>query len=185
MNKFEKKLNQKAKSIWLTGLSGSGKTTIAVALEKELFQLNYLCTILDGDDVRKTINNDLNFTLQDRKENIRRIAEINKIFLNTGIIVINCFVSPTIEIINLAKEIIGKENFIEVFVNCSIEECERRDVKQLYNKAKNGTINNFTGINSPYEPPLQADVTLNTDKLDISETVSQLKAYILNEIKVK
>ena len=177
-------LNQNPKSIWLTGLSGSGKTSIALELKKELFQLGYLCYILDGDIVRNSINKDLGFSIQDRKENIRRIAEINKMFLESGVIVINCFVSPTIEIRNLAKGIIGNKYFLEVFVNCTIEECEKRDVKHLYEKARLGLIKDFTGISSPYEVPLNPDIILNTHELSISETVNRLKEFVINKIKV-
>lgn len=177
-------LHQKPKSIWLTGLSGSGKTTIALELKKELSILGYLSYILDGDIVRNTINKDLGFSIEDRKENIRRIAEINKMFLISGVIVINCFVSPTIAIRALAKEIIGKEDFIEVFVNCTLKECEKRDVKHLYEKARLGIIKDFTGISSPYEAPLNPEIILNTNELSILETVNKLKSFVINKIKV-
>ena len=147
-------LQQKSLVIWMTGLSGSGKTTIAIALEQALNKLGHLTQILDGDNVRTGINNNLGFTEEDRTENIRRIAEVSKLFLNCGIITINCFVSPTIAIRKQAKTIIGKANFVEVFVNTPLEICEQRDVKGLYKKARAGEIKNFTGIDAPFEVPL-------------------------------
>ena len=146
-------LNQHSKVIWLTGLSGSGKTSIAAWLEKKLNDEGYLTQVLDGDNVRSGINNNLAFTKEDRLENIRRISEVSKLFLNCGIITINSFVSPTEDIRDLAKEIIGEENFLEVYINTSLEECEKRDVKGLYKKARKGEIPNFTGISAPFEAP--------------------------------
>ena len=132
----ERILKQRAKVIWLTGLSGSGKTTIAIGLEKELNKKGYLTQILDGDNIREGINSNLGFSEEDRVENIRRIAEISKLFINCGIITINCFISPTEEMRDMAKKIIGGDDFIEVFVNASLETCDKRDVKGLYKKAK-------------------------------------------------
>lgn len=175
-------LDQTAKVIWLTGLSGSGKTTIAKGLEQKLHKEKYLTQILDGDNIRAGINNNLSFTEEDRKENIRRIAEVSKLFLNCGIICINCFVSPTKEIRAKAKEIIGPENFIEVFVNTSLAECERRDTKGLYAKARKGEIDNFTGISSPFEAPEKPDFDLKTKDLSIEETVNRLYQYIIKQI---
>lgn len=175
----EKLLKQKGIAIWFTGLSGSGKTTIAAALEKELLAKGLLTQILDGDNIRTGINNNLGFSDIDRIENIRRIAEITKLFVNCGVVTICCFVSPTEEIRTIAKNIIGKDDFIEVFVNTSLEVCERRDVKGLYAKARKGEIKDFTGITAPFEAPLNPTVEL-TDALSIEESVKK----ILDKIKL-
>ncbi len=158
----EKKLGQKARVIWFTGLSGSGKTTLAKALEIALMNRGHLCYVLDGDNVRHGLNNNLGFSEGDRKENIRRIAEVSRLFVDAGIITINCFVSPTNELRDLAKQIIGNEDFIEVFVDCPLEICEARDVKGLYAKARRGEIPEFTGISAPFEIPDNPELRLNT-----------------------
>lgn len=175
-------LKQKARVFWLTGLSGSGKTTIAIELEKELHKLGFLTQVLDGDNVRAGLNGNLGFSAEDRKENIRRIAEVSKLFLNCGIVTINCFVSPTIEIRETAKAIIGDENFLEVFVNTPLEVCEQRDVKGLYKKARAGEIKNFTGIDAPFEAPVNPDYDLNTTEQDIDATVNDLLQFVLDKI---
>ena len=180
----EQLLKQKGKVIWMTGLSGSGKTTIAIALEQKLRDKGFLTQVLDGDNVRTGINNNLGFTVEDRAENIRRIAEVNKLFLNCGIITLNCFVSPTIEIRNQAKEIIGNDDFVEVFVNTPLEICEQRDVKGLYKKARAGEIKNFTGIDSPFEAPENPDVDVKTADLTIEEAANQILEVILPKITV-
>jgi adenylylsulfate kinase len=149
----ENLLKQQSLAVWMTGLSGSGKTTIAIALEQELNRLGYLTQILDGDNIRAGINSNLGFSEEDRIENIRRIAEITKLFVNCGIITINCFVSPTLDIRQQAKQIIGESDFVEVFVNTPFEICEQRDVKGLYKKARAGEIKNFTGLDAPFEAP--------------------------------
>jgi adenylylsulfate kinase len=177
-------LKQRAKVIWMTGLSGAGKTTIAQSLEIMLFQQGFLAQILDGDNIRSGINNNLSFSDEDRFENIRRIAEVSKLLMNSGVITINSFISPTKEIRDMAKKIIGWENFIEVYVNASLSVCEHRDTKGLYKKARRGEIKDFTGIGSPFEPPLNPDVELQTDKQTIQESVQQLLDYILPLIKI-
>ncbi len=146
----------------MTGLSGSGKTTVGLNIEMELNKRGFLTQILDGDNIRSGINNNLGFSEEDRYENIRRISEVSKLFLNCGIICINSFISPTKEIRDMAKDIIGEENFIEVYVNAPIEVCEKRDVKGLYKKARKGEIKNFTGIDSPFDCPLNPDIELKT-----------------------
>lgn len=176
-------LKQRAKVIWLTGLSGSGKTTLASALEKRLFELNYFCQILDGDNVRSGINKNLGFTEEDRIENIRRIAEVSKLFMNCGIILICAFISPTNEIRHMAKNIIGKDDYLEVFVNTPLEICEQRDPKGLYKKARKGEIKNFTGISSPFEAPDDPFVEVDNSNPDISQTVTYLLKEIIPEIK--
>ena len=178
-------LKQKSKVIWMTGLSGSGKSTIAVEVEKHLHSQGILTKLLDGDNIRVGISNNLSFSNEDRSENIRRIAEISKLFLNCGIVTLNCFVSPTNEIRKIAKDIIGKENFIEVYINTSLKECEKRDVKGLYKKARKGEIKNFTGISSPFESPINPDIEINTSDLSINESVQKVLDYILPIIKNK
>lgn len=176
-------LKQHAKVIWMTGLSGSGKTTIATALESALNQQGYLTQILDGDNIRAGINSNLGFSETDRIENIRRVAEISKLFLDCGIIVINCFVSPTENIREHAKTIIGKENFIEVYVNTPLETCEQRDVKGLYKKARKGEIKDFTGIDVPFEAPENSQIELKTADLNVGESVKKILTYIEPLIK--
>lgn len=180
----EQLLKQKSKVIWMTGLSGSGKTTIAIALEQMLKNKGFLTQVLDGDNVRTGINNNLGFSVEDRAENIRRIAEVSKLFVNCGIITINCFVSPTIAIRNQAKEIIGEDDFVEVFVNTPIEICEQRDVKGLYKKARAGEIKNFTGIDSPFEAPENPTVNVKTAELSIEDAARQILEVILPKISV-
>lgn len=176
-------LNQSSKVIWMTGLSGSGKTTIAKGVEKYLYSKGIITQILDGDNLRAGINNDLTFSSQDRNENIRRVSEISKLFINCGIITINCFISPTIKIRKMAKDIIGEENFIEIYINASIEECKKRDVKGLYKKAENKKIKNFTGISSPFESPKKPELEIDTTKLSINESIQKVIDYILPKIK--
>lgn len=179
----EKLLNQKAMVIWMTGLSGSGKTTVAIALERMLNQQGLLTQVLDGDNIRSGINNNLGFSEEDRIENIRRISEVSKLFINCGIITINCFVSPTEDIRNLAKKIIGAENMIEVFINTPIEICEQRDVKGLYKKARNGEIKDFTGINAPFEAPKQPDLEVKTENQEIEESAKEVFEFVLPKIR--
>ena len=181
--KKEKLLNQKGKVFWLTGLSGSGKTTIALQLEKELYKLGFLVQILDGDNIRAGINNNLSFSEGDRTENIRRIAEVSKLFLNCGIITINCFVSPTIKMRQIAKKIIGKENYYEIFIDADLETCEKRDVKGLYKKARNGEIKNFTGIDSQYERPKNPSLEVNTSQLSIDRSIEIILKNVLPQLK--
>jgi len=181
--KKEKLLNQKGKVVWLTGLSGSGKTTIALQLEKELYKLGFLVQILDGDNIRAGINNNLSFSEGDRTENVRRIAEVSKLFLNCGIITINCFVSPTTKMRQIAKKIIGKENYYEIFINADLETCEKRDVKGLYKKARNGEIKNFTGIDSEYEKPNNPSLEINTSQLSIEESIEIILKNVLPQLK--
>ena len=178
-------LQQRSKVIWMTGLSGSGKTTIAKGVERYLHNIGIINQILDGDNIRVGISNNLTFSSKDREENIRRIAEVSKLFLNCGIVTLNCFVSPTIEIRNIAKDIIGEDNFIEVYINASIETCEERDVKGLYKKARKGEIKDFTGISAPFEAPENPDIEINTNKLSVDESIQKVLDYILPIIKNK
>lgn len=178
----EELLKQHSVMIWFTGLSGSGKSTIAIALERELQKRGLLCRILDGDNIRSGINNNLGFSAEDRIENIRRIAEIGKLFVDTGIITIVAFISPNNDIREMAANIIGKENFMEIYVSTPIEECERRDVKGLYAKARKGEIKNFTGISAPFEAPQHPALSLDTSKLSVEESVNKLLELILPRV---
>lgn len=178
----ESLLKQRSLMIWFTGLSGSGKSTIAIALERELHKRGLLCRILDGDNIRSGINNNLGFSEADRVENIRRIAEVSKLFIDTGVITIAAFISPNNDLREMAAGIIGKESFMEVFVNTPLEVCEQRDVKGLYAKARKGEIKNFTGISAPFEAPAHPDLTLDTSKLTIEESVDILLEKILPRV---
>ena len=178
----ERRLGQKAVVVWFTGLSGAGKTTLAKQLEEELFARNFMVQILDGDNIRSGINSNLSFSEEDRRENIRRIAEVSKLFLNCGIIAINSFISPTEELRHIARDIIGKENFIEVYINAPLDVCEKRDVKGLYARARKGEIPDFTGISSPFELPDGADLEIRTDLLTIDDSVAKLLEYLLPKI---
>lgn len=179
----EELLRQHSVMIWFTGLSGSGKSTIAIALERELHKRGLLCRILDGDNIRSGINNNLGFTEADRIENIRRIAEVSKLFVDTGVITIAAFISPSNDIREMAANIIGRDDFLEVYVSTPIEECERRDVKGLYAKARRGEIKNFTGISAPFEAPAHPALVLDTSALSLEESVDKLLELILPRIQ--
>ena len=178
----ETKLGQRSKVIWLTGLSGSGKSTIGLALEKKLFQENFVAQLLDGDNIRSGINKNLGFSEEDRKENIRRIAEIAKLYLSSGIITINSFISPTAETRNIAKEIVGDGDFLEIYINAPMATCESRDVKGLYKKARAGEIQGFTGVNQAYEEPENPALELRTDVLSVDEAVDILFTFLKKHI---
>ncbi len=177
-------LKQCSVMVWFTGLSGSGKSTIAIALERELHKRGLLCRILDGDNIRSGINNNLGFSAEDRVENIRRIAEVSKLFIDTGVITIAAFISPNNELREMASTIIGKDNFLEIYVNTPIEECERRDVKGLYAKARKGEIKDFTGVSAPFEAPEHPALSLDTSVLSLEESVNKLLELILPKVKV-
>ena len=181
----EQLLKQRGMMLWFTGLSGSGKSTVAIALERELHSRGLLCRILDGDNIRSGINNNLGFSAEDRVENIRRIAEVGRLFVDTGIITIAAFISPNNQLREMAAEIIGKDDFVEVFVSSPLEECEKRDVKGLYAKARRGEIKNFTGISAPFEAPEHPDITLDTSKLPVEESVKILLDYVLPKAVLK
>lgn len=176
-------LKQKGSMIWFTGLSGSGKSTLAIALERELYQRGILCRILDGDNIRSGINNNLGFSEADRTENIRRIAEVGKLFVDCGIVTIAAFISPTIAIRKMAADIIGQEDFLEIYVSTPIEECERRDVKGLYARARRGEIKDFTGISSPFEAPEHPFISIDTSNRSLEESVRTLTDAILQKIQ--
>lgn len=166
--------------IWFTGLSGSGKSTIANELEKALIKKEVHSYLLDGDNVRKGLNNNLSFSPEDRTENIRRIGEVANLMIDAGLVVLASFVSPYREDRENVKRIVGYENFIEVFVNTPIEECERRDVKGLYAKARAGEIENFTGVNAPYEAPMAPDIEIDTTRISVDGAVSVILKKIGN-----
>ncbi len=178
----EKLLKQNSIVIWMTGLSGSGKTTLANCIASELNNCGYLTQTLDGDNIRSGINNNLGFSEDDRYENIRRISEVSKLFIDCGVICINSFISPTEKIRKMSADIIGKENYFEVFVNAPLHICEARDVKGLYEKARKGEIKDFTGIDSPFDTPSKPSLEINTEKLTIKESVSRLLENILPKI---
>ncbi len=179
----ERLLHQKGLMVWFTGLSGSGKSTIAIALERELHKRGLLCRILDGDNIRSGINNNLGFSAADRAENIRRIAEVGKLFVDTGIVTLAAFISPSHAIREMAAAIIGKDDFMEVYVSTPVEECERRDVKGLYAKARKGEIADFTGISAPYEAPAHPALSLDTSVLALEECVDRLLETLLPRIR--
>ncbi|MFZ5551693.1 MAG: adenylyl-sulfate kinase [Bacteroidota bacterium] len=180
----EKFLGQHAVVVWMTGLSGSGKSTIALALEKRLQENGFFTRLLDGDNVRTGINNNLGFSESDRMENIRRIAEVSKLFLNNGVICINSFVSPTQAIRETAKKIIGEKDFLEIYINTPLEICEQRDVKGLYKKARAGEIKDFTGISAPFEAPENPSLEIKTENKTIEQSTDELYQFILPKIKM-
>lgn len=172
-------LGQRGMMVWFTGLSGSGKSTIAMGVERELHKRGILCRILDGDNIRAGINSNLGFSAEDRMENIRRIAEIGKLFVQTGIVTLACFVSPTNDVRRLARDIIGEEDFKEVYVSTPLEECERRDVKGLYARARKGEVKEFTGISAPFEVPENPTLEIDTSCLSLEESVRRVVEMIM------
>ena len=180
----ESLLRQRGTVIWMTGLSGSGKSTLAKGLENKLYEAGFITKLLDGDNLRTGLNKNLGFTDADRSENIRRVAETAKLFLDAGIVVICSFVSPTKEIRAMASEIIGNEDFREVLIDASFDECARRDVKGLYKKALNGEIKDFTGLDAPFEKPVNPYLTIDTEKLSPEESVDRLYNEVIKTIKV-
>jgi adenylylsulfate kinase len=173
-------LGQQGATLWFTGLSGSGKSTVAVALEQSLFHRSKLSYRLDGDNIRLGINKNLGFSADDRSENIRRIGEIAKLFVDSGVIALSSFISPYRADRDRVRELHAESNFafIEVFVDCSLAEAEARDPKGLYKKARAGEIKNFTGIDDPYEAPTQPEIHLHTDKMTLEEEVDVIMAYL-------
>jgi len=171
-----------AKVIWFTGLSGSGKTTLATLLEEKLSTAGFRCTLLDGDVIRRGLNKDLGFSDADRKENIRRIAEVSRLFIDAGVNVLSAFISPFEADRAMVRGIIGAGNMIEVFVDCPLEVCERRDVKGLYKKARAGQLPNFTGIGSPYERPSNPEITIATDKISVEQSLEMLMKNVLPKL---
>ena len=179
---MEAKLQQRSKVIWLTGLPCSGKTTIGLGLEKELISRGFYARMLDGDITRRGICNDLGFSEPDRKENIRRIAEISKLFSETGIITISAFITPTEALRTMAREIIGENDYLNIFIDAPLYLCEQRDVKGMYKKARHVEIKDFTGVSAPFEPPLSADYVIDTKINNPAQSVAKLLEHILPQI---
>jgi adenylylsulfate kinase len=181
----ERLLEQTAKVFWLTGLSGSGKSTLAAGLQRALHAQGKLVYVLDGDNVRAGINSNLGFSENDRVENIRRIAQVAKLFLDAGVITICSFVSPTNELRALAKSIIGENDFLEIYINAPLATCEERDVKGLYAKARRGEIKDFTGINAPFEAPVSPDLELKTNLQHEDDSLQALVSFVNRHIRVE
>lgn len=178
----EQLLQQRSLVLWMSGLSGSGKSTIAQALERRLHNAGYYTQVLDGDNLRTGINNNLGFSEADRHENIRRVGEIARLMVQNGAICICTFVSPTVAIRHIARQIIGNDDFCEVYINAPLEVCEARDVKGLYKKARAGEIKHFTGIDAPFEPPTHPQITIHTDQLSIEQSVDAIMDYLESRI---
>lgn len=181
-NRIER-LGNKPLLIWLTGLSGSGKSTIANALEKRLFGDGFQTYVLDGDNIRSGLNKDLSFDDSGRVENIRRIGEVSRLFVDAGTVVITAFISPFERERELVRKIVGADNYFQIFVDCPLEECEKRDVKGLYKKARKGEIKNFTGINSPFEKPMHPDLIVDTVSSSLDDCVDQIFDQVIKRIK--
>lgn len=178
----EQLLGQRGMMIWFTGLSGSGKSTIALGVERELHARGILCRILDGDNIRTGINAGLGFSADDRRENIRRIAEVGKLFVDTGIVTLAAFVSPTNEYRQMARDIIGADDFFEVYVSTPLEECERRDVKGLYARARRGEVKDFTGISAPFEAPANPALNIDTTRQPLEVSVQQVVDLVCSTV---
>jgi len=177
-------LKQKGIVVWMTGLSGSGKSTIAKGLESQLHQSGYVTKLLDGDNVRSGLCKNLGFSQEDRIENIRRIAEVSRLFLDTGVITVNSFISPTLANREMAGDIIGHKDFCEVYVNAPLEVCEDRDVKGLYKKARAGEIKEFTGIHAKFEAPVEPSLEINTDQESAEESVNRLFNHLVRLVSI-
>jgi adenylylsulfate kinase len=173
-----KRNNHKSAILWFTGLSGSGKSTIACALEKRLYDMSAQTYILDGDNMRFGLNSDLGFTDKDRKENIRRIGEVAKLFVDAGVLVLSSFISPFTQDRHLVRKLVEDNEFIEIYVKCPLEICELRDPKGLYHRARKGEINHFTGIDSAYEEPARAELTIDTSRMSVEEAVEEIVEYL-------
>ena len=176
-----KLLNQTPFILWFTGLSASGKSTLANIVEHKLFQMNYKTYLLDGDNVRHGLNKDLGFDEESRIENIRRIGEVSKIFLDSGIIVLTAFISPFKSDRNLARSLVEKEQFIEIFIDASLQTCEKRDPKGMYLKARSGEISNFTGISSPYESPENPELHIINNEITLDDASNQIIKYLIEK----
>lgn len=180
----EQFLNQNSLVFWLTGLSGSGKSTIAKGVERKMFNAGFFPQVIDGDNIRTGLCNNLTFSINDRKENIRRIAELAKLYTSSGIVSLCSFISPTRDIRQMASDIIGSRDFHEIYVNTSLEVCEDRDVKGLYEKARKGEIKGFTGIDSPYEAPLNPALEIITNTQSVEESVNEVFEFIIEKVKL-
>jgi adenylylsulfate kinase len=174
----------KSAILWFTGLSGSGKSTIAHALEKNLFERGIRTYVVDGDNIRAGLNKDLGFSAEDRGENIRRIGEVAKLFVDAGMVVITAFISPYSRDRALARSLVEHDEFIEIYVKCPLEICRQRDVKGLYKKADEGFLKNFTGVNDPYEEPEHPEIVLETDKMEVDESVKKIVSYLDEKVYI-
>lgn len=179
----EQLLKQQGLVAWFTGLSASGKSTLAIAVERKLFAEGLLTQVLDGDKIRNGLNKNLGFTEEDRNENIRRIAEVGKLFSDCGIVAISAFISPTHAIRAMARDIIGNDNFFEIYLSTPLEVCEQRDPKGLYKKARAGIISDFTGISAPYEAPSDANLVIDTSKYSLDEAADLIFKEVLSRVK--
>jgi adenylylsulfate kinase len=180
----EGKLRQRAKVVWLYGLSGSGKSTLVTALEGRLFEDGFVTTHLDGDNLRDGLNRGLGFSDADREENIRRVAEVSKLFVQSGIICLNSFITPKESLRQMARGILGEENLLEIYVECSFETCRQRDVKGLYQKVDAGLVPNFTGKESAFEPPARPDLILNTETTPIEQSLETLYSFVVGHLRL-
>lgn len=180
----ETKLRQRAKVVWLYGLSGSGKSTLATALENRLFAEGFVTTHLDGDNLRDGLNRGLGFSDADREENIRRVAEVSKLFVQSGVICLNSFITPRESLRQLARGILGGENLLEIYIECSFETCRKRDVKGLYKKVEAGLVANFTGKESAFEPPARPHLVLNTETTSLNDSLETLYSFVLGHIRI-
>ncbi|MDQ0170850.1 adenylyl-sulfate kinase [Paenibacillus tundrae] len=174
----EHRNGHRSRTLWFTGLSGAGKSSLAFALEKHLYDAGIRCYVLDGDNVRHGLNRDLGFTATDRQENLRRIGEVSKLMVDAGLIVLSAFISPHAEDREMVKQLFEPGDFIEIYVRCSIEECERRDPKGLYKKARNGDIPHFTGISAPYDVPEEPSLVIDTELLSLDEAVAEIVRHL-------
>lgn len=181
----EARIGQRGTVVWMCGLSGSGKSTLATALERRLHNEGKLVYVLDGDNIRTGLNSGLSFSDEDRRENIRRIAEVSKLFVDAGIITINSFITPSAELRAMARDIIGKDDLIEVYVKASFETCMKRDVKGLYAKAEKGLVPQFTGKDSGFEEPLDSDLIIDTESQTVEESVEALFQYVLPKVSLQ
>lgn len=187
VKKVERQHRNKHKSvvIWFTGLSGSGKSTVSVALEQELFKQQVQTYRLDGDNIRHGLNNNLGFSPEDRKENIRRIGEVGKLMVDAGLVTVTAFISPYREDRDAVRDLLEDDEFIEVYTKCSLDECEARDPKGLYQKARNGEIQGFTGINAPYEEPIDPEIVIDTEQNSVEESVRYIISYLKSHAYIK
>jgi adenylylsulfate kinase len=183
-NEKEARLCQRARVLWLYGLSGSGKSTLAAGLERRLQSEGFTTHLLDGDNIRTGLNRDLGFSAADRAENIRRVAEVSKLFVQAGIVVINAFITPARALRELARGIVGSDDFIEVYVEASLETCARRDPKGLYAKASRGQVRQFTGHDAPFETPEQADLVINTDREPVGQSLERLYSFVCPRLRL-
>ncbi|WP_145409595.1 adenylyl-sulfate kinase [Paenibacillus xylanexedens] len=175
----------RSRTLWFTGLSGAGKSSLAFALEKHLYDAGIRCYVLDGDNVRHGLNRDLGFTTTDRQENLRRIGEVSKLMVDAGLIVLSAFISPHAEDREMVKQLFEPGDFIEIYVRCSIEECERRDPKGLYKKARNGDIPHFTGISAPYDVPEEPSLIIDTELLSLDEAVAEIVKHLEQTVSLQ